>query len=437
MPLNSEGQRLVVNKATLAMASTLSVTLGALLIALLTTRPAMWCVNDMSRWDTVWSLVERGTYAIGTDAEPEPWATIDKVKVGDRYYSSKPPLFPTVMAGEYWLIKRLTGWTIREQTDRVCKTIIAITNVLPMCALVWFYGVYLSRHVKSRWARSFWLVTAVIGTYLTGYTVTINNHTVCAIATFFAMYLMVRIVYEKRGQWHDYILLGLATGWAFANETSAALLVVAIFIALGLRGDSRTWTLALPATAVVIAAWAVTNYLAIGYWLPAQLLKESTDLYKYPGSYWHSPQGIDAQHEPKWLYVLHSTLGHHGIFSLSPVLAFAIVGAVVFLSGRSRELPALQWIAIVVSLLAYAGYVGKTGNYGGGAKGFRWMFWCVPMWLMAAPLSAHVWAKPAWVRAVALAALAVSVFTVVDALNSPWGQSWLHRMMAQMGLVAY
>src|SRR5262245_26446273 len=71
--------------------------------------------NDRARWDTVWSLVDFDTYQIfDTKAEaekwkkPEQWETIDKVarksvdadgKEVLKYYSSKPPLLPTVAAG--------------------------------------------------------------------------------------------------------------------------------------------------------------------------------------------------------------------------------------------------------------------------------------------------------------------------------------------------
>ncbi len=68
--------------------------------------------NDISRWCTVWSLLERGTYAI----DECPWQADTQDKVfrarGERpagrrtkaepvkhYYSSKPALLPTLIAG--------------------------------------------------------------------------------------------------------------------------------------------------------------------------------------------------------------------------------------------------------------------------------------------------------------------------------------------------
>src|SRR5947208_2375926 len=72
--------------------------------------PTFLGANDISRWCTVWSLVERGTYAI--DQCPWQYRTQDKVKRPapfravppgrqpvEHFYSSKPPLLPTVIAG--------------------------------------------------------------------------------------------------------------------------------------------------------------------------------------------------------------------------------------------------------------------------------------------------------------------------------------------------
>src|SRR5262245_24226811 len=94
--------------------------------------------NDRSRWATIRALVEENTYVIGVraylaDAEDKyvdqgqiiqsGWRTIDKVlqpTIGWRnenpqpgepiyakyFFSSKPPLLPTVLAGEYWLLNK-------------------------------------------------------------------------------------------------------------------------------------------------------------------------------------------------------------------------------------------------------------------------------------------------------------------------------------------
>src|SRR3990172_4714102 len=75
--------------------------------------------NDRSRWCTVWSLAERGTYQIDEiDAVPG-WSTIDKVRHDGHFYSTKPPLQSTLVAGVYGLVKKVTGWDLLNRTIEV------------------------------------------------------------------------------------------------------------------------------------------------------------------------------------------------------------------------------------------------------------------------------------------------------------------------------
>ena len=64
--------------------------------------------NDRSRWCTIRALVDEGVYQIDSmiDASDPNWKTIDLVRHRgadgkQHYYSSKPPLLPTLLAGEY------------------------------------------------------------------------------------------------------------------------------------------------------------------------------------------------------------------------------------------------------------------------------------------------------------------------------------------------
>ena len=68
--------------------------------------------NDRSRWCTLRALVEDdmrvegAPYAIDKVINEPGWDTIDMVKHDGHLYSSKPPLVPTLLAAEYWVIHR-------------------------------------------------------------------------------------------------------------------------------------------------------------------------------------------------------------------------------------------------------------------------------------------------------------------------------------------
>src|SRR5436853_7866766 len=84
-------------------------------------QPAFMTANDISRWCTVWSLLERGTYII--DDCPWQLQTQDKVfshskrtggsaggeEPAKHYYSSKPALLSTIIAGILYPARRAIG----------------------------------------------------------------------------------------------------------------------------------------------------------------------------------------------------------------------------------------------------------------------------------------------------------------------------------------
>src|SRR3954467_7426538 len=106
----SEPRRFV---ALMVIVAAVSLGLGVLL-----RQPTMMGANDISRWCTVWSLLERGTYVI--DECPWQIETQDKVyrarssaggetDPAKHYYSSKPQLLPTLIAAVLYPARRISG----------------------------------------------------------------------------------------------------------------------------------------------------------------------------------------------------------------------------------------------------------------------------------------------------------------------------------------
>ena len=65
-------------------------------------------VSTTRRAGTVWSLVHEGTYVI---ADERTAVLVDYRRCQDQraVVSSKPPLYPTVIAGAYWVIHHVSG----------------------------------------------------------------------------------------------------------------------------------------------------------------------------------------------------------------------------------------------------------------------------------------------------------------------------------------
>src|SRR5262245_42704581 len=153
----------------------------------------MHSVNDRSRWATVYSLAEKGTYQI----DETPWPmTIDRVQFNGHFYSSKPSLLPTLLAGEYLLLKELSFGRLNfhDNPEAVIRIIVASVNALPMVIFLILYSRFLDRLSLDLWVRTYAMVAAGLGTYLTGFSITLNNHTIAAFSCFFTLYAALQIL---------------------------------------------------------------------------------------------------------------------------------------------------------------------------------------------------------------------------------------------------
>jgi len=400
-----------------------AIAAGALVFGVMLRTNSNLCPNDNSRWDTVWSLVEKHTYII----DGCPWDTIDKVHRDGHDYSSKPPLLPTLAAGQYWLMKRLTKWTIHEQTDRVCRTIMFTWNVIPLIVLIGLTGQLIARYTTSPWWRAYWLVAAAFGTYVTGYSITFNDHSVGAWSAGFALYGAIRVMYADDRRWWVYLLTGVFAAFAVANQLPAAFFAVVLFAWLLAKRWKGTLLFGLPGALLVVGAFLLTLKLSTGGFIPYYLFKH-TELYQYEGSYWSDPSGIDALHEPKRIYLLNLLIGHHGFFSMSPIFVVMVVALIFALRNGRAEVRHLGWFAIAILLSTITINTLTTSNYGGMCHGFRYLIWPVPLFVTAGSLTADSYGRPKWVRVIAVLFLFASIVAATSSLDNPWTESWLEDL---------
>ncbi len=103
--------------------------------------------NDRSRWATIRSLVEHGTYSIDEIVAEPNWDTIDMVQHKDqngdrRLYSSKPPLLATLYAIAYWPIHKITGATLGSHPYEIGRPLLILFNVVPLIFVFVLLGAY-------------------------------------------------------------------------------------------------------------------------------------------------------------------------------------------------------------------------------------------------------------------------------------------------------
>lgn len=409
--------------------------------------------NDRSRWLAIRALVEHGTYEIDAVLDRHIWNTIDMVQHRGRdgelhLYSSKPPLLYTLLAGEYWLITKTTGMTLASHPYVIDRLMLVTINVLPLMLMFFVIAKLAERLATTDWGGIFVVASACLGTMLTTFAVTLNNHIVAAVSATLALYAFVRIWCDGETRLRYYFSVGFFAAFTAANELPALAFLALMGLAL-LTRDRRAWLLGfLPAAMLVVVAFFATNYAAHDCLAPPYMHKGTDDpeenwyIYNYTidgvtrESYWQNRQGIDRGEPSKATYALHTLIGHHGIFSLTPVWLLSVLGTFMWLrSGESRR----RWLAIGVAVLTVVCLVFYIGlrpqvdrNYGGMTSGLRWMFWFAPLWLVTMMPAADWMGRTRMRQAIALSFLAISVFSVSYPTWNPWSQPWLHRWFDYM-----
>jgi hypothetical protein len=505
--------------------------------------------NDRSRWNTVRALVEHGTYAID-DVIAEPnWDTIDMVKHRDaegewRLYSSKPPLLATLYAAPYWVVYQVANAfrdeasgespiTLGTHPYEIGRGLLFLYNVVPMVIYLVLLGRLLDRFGTTDWGPIYLMAAAALGTFLTTFAVTLNNHLPAAVSALITVWAAARIWYDGEQCRGYYFLAGFFGAFTVACELPAATLFGLVGAALLWKHPKPTLLYGLSAAALVIAAYVGTNFLAHGSLrlpymhrndgellfvhdfghafgdeeerqlnggqVPGSLQESfaehdiplSEDLlvrkkteqldhdeqdrwviedrgndrwyilrpdfappaYSYHGlfvhehddwydyeytratdgrviqSYWRTPAGIDKGEPDLGKYTFHALVGHHGIFSLTPVWLFMIPGVVLLARQRSGYgYSALAVMITVITLICVTFYILRPPldrNYGGMTSGFRWVFWLAPLWLLAALPAADWLSTRRWGRVLAYILLALSVISVVYPTWNPWTYPWL------------
>jgi hypothetical protein len=471
------------------VASLVIVTTTALALGLALKLPTQLGANDISRWCTVWSLLERGTYAI----DDCPWQsrTQDKVKRPapfqqvepgkepiEHFYSSKPPLLPTMIAGVLYPFRKLTGVPLdriikQERAERwvekpvegspskvdhvlerpkepvewpvhifYLKPVIILLNVLPLWVMLVLYARLLDHAAGNDWAWFLSLFSAALGTLLLAFDSTLNNHTIAAWSAFFAIYPMLRIWDD--GEWSPWYFAAAGFFGAFCacNEIPAALFGVLLFLVLLARFPRQTLFWFVPAAAVPVLAFLATQKIAFGQFRPVYE-EFGTKSYEYYGSYWTTPLEMDYFNkapESYGRYLFHMTLGHHGVFSLTPIFVFSLIGALRLAFGRSHggRTRVLAWVTLLLTAAMFAFYTWnpKARNYGGSTQGLRWLFWLIPFWLATLPPGVEGGQERRLFRWLVLLALGLSVMTVGYALRSPWSHPWILDALEHLNLYA-
>jgi hypothetical protein len=374
--------------------------------------------NVWSRYMTIESIVERGELTI--DRSPARTWTPDIMKAAGHYYSEKPPVL-SVLSSLVYLPLYFSGWRLTRSAEdfRVVNwvmvtTVVGSTSCLTIAAL---RRLLQAAPLPALAADALALLFG-FGSLLLTYGVTFNNHTVAAAAIMSALALTT---FEPLGPAsRRRFLVGLLAALALVVDIPAGgAMFVALFAWLCARSRRLPWSF-LAGSVGPLLLHSVVQTAISGSPLPAEM---QFDLIAFPGSYWASREGRWTEPGPRWQFALELLLGPQGWLTVTPALAFGVVGLVR--SAFRRDDP-LRPLALVVGsvLLVMVGYyvwgVRRT-DYAGQSFGVRHLLAISPaVYLFAVVLLARLQSRVAWLAFGFLLAAGM-VFSMAGMLD-PWSR---------------
>jgi hypothetical protein len=385
-----------------------------------------------SRMATVWSLTRDGTWYIDRPLDqarnPFEARTIDKVMINGRLLSSKPPVLPLLMTGEYIVLNRLFGWDLEDpEALQKLLQVMTLTLVIPSYAgILILFSMCLRWFIRPAWRRIPLLLALAFGTQLPGYSAEVNNHLPAAFTLLLSVYLALGmgLGHLSPKPWR-FILFGLAGGLTFTFD-----LPMTVFVAL----SGLYLLLRFPREAVIFGGLGMLVPLGVhfgimitvtGSPMPVQMDQNN---FLFESSFWRNPGGIDGLSEPKGTYLFHLTIGRQGGFLLFPVLLTGVAGVAMALLRRDTPFRGAILAGALGFVLLTAYYVVRTNNYGGASYGFRWYLGAMSLvLLMSAPVVNRMNAR--WTWAIWTFLLAVSMYSAWECYQTPWGENleWTSR----------
>lgn len=387
-----------------------------------------YSVNDWSRMGAVESLVERGTWQLDGSGFVK---TLDKIKVGEHFYSTKPPTLAFLGAGVYGVLHYGLGmelqtqgcepdfeengclaWREPAEADWAHYVIVLVLVCVPAAVmLAMLFGV--TR--RQGWPVGMGLllvVTVGVGTGVWPYSTVFTNHVPAAVCVFVAVYLL--LVGEMSGRRMAAVGFFVTLAGTLDLSTAVYLVVVGGYVLVYQREHLFYFVGGcLPPGLLAI----VLNFLIVGNPLPPQFYTEG---YEFEGSsFGGSVAGNRPPENPLW-YGYRMLFGDWGVFAFYPVALVYLVGFARALHTAEVRVRRVGW-AVAVGTLVYLGYfVFFTNNFGGFAFGVRWLL--VPLPLLALfGVFVPDWARPSpWLVGSLVVLLVPSAVMGYRGALAPW-----------------
>lgn len=368
-------ERLGRERAAVAFLVLTSVALLAL-----TTNNGPGMCNDSSRLAAADSLANHSTFAIDHSYFSY---TCDKIKIGQHFFSDKPPMQSLYLAGLLAITQSVTHWTLDRDLGSLYFVVTLLSSGLAFVFCV--LGVYrLTRlaGLDTAWAALVAL-SACAATLMLPYSTVISSH---AAGAPFLVWLFVLIYGDRRRGRRPTaaraVGMGLLAGIGAVVEPlsvafSAPLLIAAVSY---VENRSRIGWVVLGGILPLVPHVAITHHISGSLLLP----NLDPSHFRFAGSM-HSRKnltGVGFLHHSLHgflVYAFHSLLGYRGAVLYNPPAALGALCAVALArrrGGDDRRLFAAVCVGIGAFFVLTLGF---SNNYSGWSYGVRWQATPAPL----------------------------------------------------------
>jgi hypothetical protein len=397
------------------------------LLSVLFIHSRAYSANDDSRLASIDSLVTRGTWVI----DDSIFNTIDKIKVGDHFYSDKPPMLSFAGAGIYSLLRNIFGLSLQatacdvDRSPTHCRAILEIGQAdgayfLLVFLLMTLPGalitalIYRLAHQRGFSQRASFMIAlaASLGTSIWPYTTVFTNHAPSAAALIVAMYLLLTHAQPTRGQLG---LIGFCAALSAAIDLSNAIFAVGLFIYIAWHYRSKTlWFIA--GAVIPIAITIVLDYQIIGGPLPPQTY---TVGYDYTNAKFSAAiaGNVPAQNVPRYMFDL--LIGQRGLFMFFPIVIWFLMATINTARSSDHKTKWLVRISLIGSGLYFLYFALSTDNFGGNGFSPRWLLNPAALLALLAVTDRVMW-QSRWHAIVFTGLAAYSVFQASLGVLNPW-----------------
>ena len=369
----------VLNKTTRKNRRTI-ILFFLFIVYIFSTKTTIESGNSASRYATIESLVEKGTFIIDDSAFID---TNDKIYINNHFYSDKPPILSFLTSGIYLVLYYVFGISFKNNLALVTYIITLLTSGLTTILMLFFFYKSLEFLKVEEKYQHILVLTLGLATLIFPYTLVFNNHIIVANLSFIIFYFIIKNKFEILKE-YEYYLIGLLAGLIFAIDlvTGGTFLVLfSLYFLINLFKKSII-KLAYYIVGIIIPIFLYLyfNILIGGTILPFSLVPEFFD---YPGSDFTKDNltGV-ASHDSLsslLIYSFHVLFGYRGLFSYSPILLISFY-FLIKLSANKKYLFFKEALLVLIGMSTVVlFYIFKSNNYGGYAYGMRWFVAFTPL----------------------------------------------------------